>query len=131
MSVKKKKKCRDKNKSGGACGAYAGESGFCYMHDTSKGKERALARRRGGFATKQPHFADASILPPNIRSISDAFIILDYALKEAVGLDNSINRNRLLVSIARGYFEGLKIGELEQRLEAVEMALSLRKENQK
>lgn len=128
MSETKKKKCKGKNKSGGGCGAYAGGSGYCFMHDASRGKERALARRRGGFATKQPHYADASGLPSEIRSIPDVYIILDYALKESVGLDNSINRNRLLVSIAHGYIEAFKVGEMEQRLEAVEIALKIRNE---
>lgn len=58
-------------------------------------------------------------------------IILDYALQESLVLSNSIQRRRLLVSIAHGFIEALKVGEMEQRLEAVETALSLRKENQK
>jgi hypothetical protein len=97
------------------------------MHDATKGKERAIPRRSGGFATKTPHFADADALPSEIRSIKSVLIVLDYALKETVGLDNSINRGRLLVSIAHGYIEALKVGELETRLEAIESAMNLRK----
>ncbi len=99
------------------------------MDDATKGKERALARRNGGLATKQPHYADASLLPSQIRNIVSVLIILDYALQESVGLDNSIQRGRLLVSIAHGYIEAFKVGELEQRLEAVEVALKSRKQN--
>ena len=124
-----KKQCEAKKKDGGKCKAFANESGFCFMHDETRGKERALARRAGGLATKKPHYADASRLPSEIRKIDDVFIILDYALRETVGLDNSINRGRLLVSIAHGFIEVLKVGEFEKRLEAIENAMNLRKQN--
>jgi hypothetical protein len=122
-----KKQCEANNKDGGNCKAFANESGFCFMHDETKGKERALARRNGGLATKQPHLADASRLPSEIRKIEDVFAVLDYTLRETVGLDNSINRGRLLVSIAHGFIEALKVGELEKRLESIEIALKTRK----
>lgn len=97
------------------------------MHDATKGRERALARRSGGLSTKKPHSADASLIPTDIRSIEGVFAVLNYALQESIILDNSIQRGRLLVSIAHGYIEALKVGELEKRLEALEMALELRR----
>jgi hypothetical protein len=124
-----KKQCRANNKQGERCKAFGGESGLCFMHDAAKGKERAIARRNGGLATRQPHYADASLLPLSIRKIEDVYFVLDYALQETIGLDNSIHRGRLLVSIAHGYIEALKVGEFEQRLEVVEMALKTRKQN--
>lgn len=126
-----KKQCNAENKRGERCKAFANESGVCFMHDATKGKERAIARRNGGLATKQPHYADASVLPSSVRNIASVLIVLDYALREAVGLDNSIQRGRLLVSIAHGYIEALKVGEMEQRLEAVELALKMRKDQKK
>lgn len=125
------KKCKGQNKNGERCRAFAGESGFCFTHDVGKGKERALARRSGGLATKKPHFADAEIVPSKVRTIEDVFTLLDYALQETIGLDNSIQRGRLLVSIAHGFIEALKIGEIEARLEAVEAVLKIRKRQQK
>lgn len=121
-----KAKCSGKNAKGGDCGAFAGPSGFCFMHDASKGRERALARRNGGLSTKKPHTADASLIPSEIRSIEGVFAVLNYALRESIILDNSIARGRLLVSIAHGYIEALKVGELEKRLEALEMALKIK-----
>ncbi len=125
------KKCKANTKNGEKCKAFANESGFCFTHDATRGRERAIARRNGGLATKQPHYADASVLPSSIRKIEDVLIVLDYALKESIGLDNSIQRGRLIVSIAHGFIEALKVGEIEQRLEAVEIALKMRKEQSK
>ena len=126
-----KKQCSADKRNGERCKAFANGNGVCFMHDATKGKERAIARRNGGLATKQPHFADASVLPSSIRNIESVLIVLDYALRESVGLDNSIQRGRLIVSIAHGFIEALKVGEIEQRMEAVETALSLRKEEKK
>lgn len=125
-----KKQCQAKTKSGEPCNASANGNGFCFTHDVSKGAERALARRKGGLQRITPHAADASIVPKETRSIEGVMIVLDYALQESLALSNSIQRNRLLVSIAHGYLETLKVGEIEQRLEAVEAALKMRKEKQ-
>jgi hypothetical protein len=97
------------------------------MHDTTKGRERALARRNGGLSTKKPHNADVSLIASEIRSIDGVFAILNYCLQESIVLDNSIARGRLLVSIAHGFIEALKVGELEKRLEALENALKLKR----
>lgn len=126
-----KKQCQAKKRDGEPCNAAANENGFCFTHDATKGKERAVARRKGGLQRITPHVADASIVPKETRSIEGVMIILDYALQESLGLSNSIQRGRLLVSIAHGYIEALKVGEMEQRLEAIEMTLKIRKDNQK
>ena len=131
MLMSEKKQCQAKNKQGEPCSASANETGFCFAHDATKGRERAIARRKGGLQRITPHVADASIVPKQTRTIADVMIILDYALQESLVLQNSIQRGRLLVSIAHGFIEALKVGEMEQRMEAVETALSLRKENQK
>ena len=126
-----KKQCRAKNKNGEPCNASASENGFCFTHDATKSKERAIARRNGGLRRITPSVADKSLVPKETRTITDVMTILDYALQESLVLQNSIQRGRLLVSIAHGYIEALKVGEMEQRLEAVETALSLRKEEKK
>lgn len=122
-----KARCKGTNVAGEPCRAYGGAHGYCFMHDAAKGSERAAARRNGGRATKKPHGADASLLPPAIRTMDGVFALLNYTLKESIVLDNSIQRGRLLISIAHGYIEALKVGELENRLEALENALKLKR----
>ncbi len=77
---------------------------------------------------QSPNFLYNSLAP---KVITDVMTILDYALQESLVLQNSIQRGRLLVSIAHGYIEALKVGEMEQRLEAVEMTLKMRKEQKR
>ena len=118
--------CQSTNVKGLPCSAHASDTGYCFMHDPTKGHTRALARRNGGLKSKMPHYADASKLP-EVTVIGDVVTLLNYTLVEAAGLDNSIARGRLLVAIAHGYIEAFKVGELQTRMEAVEMALALRK----
>jgi len=119
--------CKGKNATGSRCKAYGSASGFCFMHDPAQGRERALARRNGGLSTKKPHNADSSLIATDVRSIDGVFAILNYCLQESIVLDNSIARGRLLVSIAHGFIEALKVGELKKRLEALENALKLKR----
>ena len=126
-----KKQCQATKRNGEPCNASASANGFCFTHDATKGRERAIARRNGGLQRITPHVADASIVSKQTRSIESAMIILDYALQESLVLQNSIQRGRLLVSIAHGYIEALKVGEMEARLEAVEMTLKMRREQKK
>lgn len=122
-----KKQCQATKRDGEPCNAAASKTGFCFTHDASRGKERAVARRNGGLKRITPHVADANLVTKEARTIKDVMTILDYALQESLVLGNSIQRGRLLVSIAHGFIEALKVGELEQRLDAIEHALRLRK----
>ena len=124
-----KNQCQATKRNGEPCNASANETGFCFTHDATKGRERAIARRKGGLQRITPHVADASIVQRETRSIADVMVILDYALQESLVLSNSIQRGRLLVSIAHGFIEALKVGEFEKRLEAIENAMNLRKQN--
>src|SRR4051794_21832864 len=108
-----KAKCNAKNERGADCNAFAGAGGYCFMHDPSTGQERALARRSGGLSTRKPHNADASLVPADVRTIEGVFALLNYAMQETLILDNSVARGRLLVSLAHGFIEALKVGELE------------------
>lgn len=122
-----KRQCQATKLDGDPCNAAANGTGFCFTHDASRGQERAVARRKGGLRRSTPHVADASLVPKETRSIQGVMLILDYALQETFALHNSIQRGRLLVSIAHGYIEALKVGEIEMRLNALEHALRLRK----
>ena len=103
------------------CNAVPGASGYCFMHDPDRGAERAAARRRGGRGRHTPH-SDAALPSTEIRTLDDVRGLLGYALAEALVGDNSIQRTRALVAIAGAFVEAIKVGELEQRLAALEAA---------
>ena len=121
------KHCKATKRNGERCTTKAGVDGFCSFHNPAHGKARAEGRKRGGERHRVPHGAmDTAILPQNVRTLDDVLSVLDYALAEAMPLENSVQRGRLIVGIAHAFIEAIKTGELEQRLAAIEGALKLR-----
>lgn len=89
---------------------------YCFAHDPGQAAARAAARKLGGFNRAVGHAADPATVNRSPRTIEESYTILDYALAETIALDNSVVRNRLLVSIAAGYVDARKVGELETQL---------------
>lgn len=119
-------KCKGKTKTGHPCPNPGTHSGFCFTHDPARVRERAEARRLGGYNRRAPHGAvDPASLPGKIRTLDDVLAVLDYALAEAVPLENSINRGRLLIALGQAFADVIKDGELERRLAAIEDALKI------
>ena len=120
-------KCKAKTTSGQPCQAQAIKGGkFCFIHDPAQGVKRARARKIGGQRRRVPHAGNPETIPAQVRSIDDVLKVLDYALAEAVPLENSTQRGRLIVAIAGAFIEAIKTGELETRLLAIESALKAR-----
>ncbi len=110
-------KCHGKTKSGKPCGMGTKNGArYCFAHDPARAADRAAARKLGGFNRAIGHAGDPEAVNMHPRTIEDTFSILDYALAETVALDNGAPRNRLLVSIAAGYVDARKVGELETQL---------------
>lgn len=126
-----KRQCKADTKGGGRCPNAASGSGYCFTHDPARGGERAKARKRGGAHRRIGHAGNADALPKQVRTLPDVLAVLDYALAEALPLENGVQRGRLLVSIAHAFIEAIKAGEIEARLDAIERALKLRGENEK
>lgn len=122
------KRCKGKTKSGAACSAPAGADGFCTFHSPAHGKARAMGRKRGGERHRVPHVADSSTVKTPIRDVPGVMQLLDVAAIDTLAQENSAQRTKALVAVALAYFRGLEVGEVEQRLGAIEQALKLRDE---
>jgi hypothetical protein len=114
-------KCNGKTQSGEACKmpAVKGEK-FCFTHNPSTRRAQAEARKLGGYNRATPHFADVSILPAEVATLTDANKILGYTLAEVIGMDNSIARARVLLALFDSFVKSFEIGELEKRITALE-----------
>lgn len=119
--------CKSKTTGGQPCQAQAIKGGkFCFTHDPASGKARQEARKRGGYRRRIDHAGDPAAIPAQVRSLDDVLKVLDYALAEALPLENSIQRGRLIVAIASAFVDAIKTGELENRIAAIEGALQAR-----
>jgi len=114
-------RCKAKTASGAPCkmGALKG-SKFCFTHDPSTRAAQAKARRKGGENRHTPHAGDPSTIPANIDSLATAGILLNYTLQELLVMDNSIPRARALLQAYEMFLKSIEIGELEQRITALE-----------
>lgn len=115
-----KAQCKGQTRSGPPCRMKPTADGYCFNHSPKQAAARAQSRRAGGLARHTPHFADASTLPADVTTLEDARKILTYTLGEILGHDNSIARARVLLALFDSFVKSIEIGEIEQRLAALE-----------
>jgi hypothetical protein len=113
--------CQGMAKNGAACGMRPLKNSlYCWNHDPEKAAERAQARKRGGQARHTKHAGNLAAIPDQIATIQEARQILNYALAELLAMDNGIARARALIAIFDSFVRSFEIGEIEQRLQALE-----------
>ncbi len=97
-------------------------AGWCAFHDPALVKTRAVGRRRGGQWSRTPRVADPARVVLPIRDHAGGLSLLDVATEDTLAQPNSAQRTRAIVALGLAYFKGMEIGEIEQRLDALEQA---------
>lgn len=119
--------CKATTKSGEACSAAAGPSGYCPFHDPERSDAMAESRAAGGRARSKPAAAvdaDAPDLPVAKASDIVALIGDTIARVRKGSLDPRIaNTIGYLSSVA---LRGIEVGELEERLARLESVIDSR-----
>jgi hypothetical protein len=93
---------------------------LCYWHDPDKAEAAAEARRIGGLHRRKAKSVATIYDFSGLRSIEGAQRLLETAAIETLALENSIQRNRTLISAAAGAGKLIEAGDLDARLTAVE-----------
>jgi hypothetical protein len=96
------------------------ESDYCLMHDPEHAEEVADARKLGGLRKRREAALIGAYDLQGLDSLAVLERVLEIALLDTLGLDNSLNRSRTL-----GYLVGIgtrlrQEGETEERLRALE-----------
>ncbi len=116
--------CTATKADGSRCNAQAlTGSDLCFTHDPERAQERAAARRRGGHNRRTPKAEDPSGYPTRLRSVADVQAVLERALADTWAQENSGARTQALVRLAHGALKALEVGDLEERLAALEARL--------
>ncbi len=117
-------KCIAHTSKGQACQSFTVVgSEYCFAHDPALRTKRKQARSAGGKARHRRHitWADDELRAAvRIRSVADVLALLERATVDELRLENSHNRNRTIASLATAALKALEVGELEQRLVALE-----------
>ena len=123
--------CAGVARSGGPCRmAPLKDSDFCWTHDPSKARERAEARQRGGRNRRTPGTVIVSLgggaVPAGLNDMASIQAGLNLVWRDTLLQENSGSRSRTLVTVLLAAVKCLEVGELEERLEALEQAVNQR-----
>jgi len=99
------------------------ERPYCFAHDPERAAEAAEARKLGGLRRRKEGTIAVAYDLPGLDSVAGIRRLLDIVVTDGVGMDNGIPRLRVLISTATAATNLLKVGELEERLAAVEAAV--------
>jgi hypothetical protein len=119
--------CSASTKTGERCGATPlHESEFCFWHSPDHVEEAAKARSLGGQRRRRESTLAGAYDLDALDTVQAIRRVIEIVAFDALGMDNSVARGRLLIAAAQAATKLLEVGELEQRLERVEGALGPR-----
>jgi hypothetical protein len=99
---------------------------YCFWHSPSNAQAAAEARRLGGQRIRREATVAGAYEVDGLGSVAALRRVLEVAMYDTLGQENSIQRNRTLVTIVQVGARLLEVGELERRVEALEAALQSR-----
>ena len=104
------------------------EGPFCFWHTPEREEDAAEARRLGGLRRRRERTVSGAYDFAGLATIESIRRILEIAVLDVLGLENSIARARLLISGALAAAKLLEAGELADRLAELEDAITHRSE---
>lgn len=96
---------------------------FCLMHSPEHAEEVQESRRLGGLRRRREVTLSGAYEFQNIETVPGIRRILEIAILDTLGMENSISRNRTLAYLAQIALRTLEVGELEERIAALEKAV--------
>jgi hypothetical protein len=102
---------------------------FCIVHAPEHQEAMQEARRLGGLRRRREATLSGAYDVQGLGSVQDILRLVEIAVLDALGLENSVARVRALLYAAQVAAKLLETGELEQRLATLE-ALVLQQDHQ-
>lgn len=119
--------CIARTKSGEPCGATAlRDAELCFWHSPEHATEAADARRLGGLRRRREHTLQGAYDVGDFGSVVTIRRIVEIVTYDALGMENSVARGRLLIAAAQTLAKLLEVGEHEDRLNAIEAVMEPR-----
>jgi hypothetical protein len=95
---------------------------YCFFHSPETVEEAADARRLGGLHRRKRKSVSAVYGFNGLRTIADNQALLETAVIETLAIENSISRNRALAGMAATGAKLIELGDLAERVAALEAA---------
>ena len=120
-------RCNARTSRGDPCQVLArGENGLCLWHDPELAEVAREARRLGGQRRKREATVQAAYDIAGLTTIPEIRRIVEIAVSDLLGAENTVQRARTLLSAAQVAARLLETGEFEARLEAIESVIGTR-----
>jgi hypothetical protein len=101
-------------------------SGLCFMHDPEHAQEASEARRLGGLRRRREGTVAGAYDFHGLGTVTEIRRLIEIAVVDTLGLENSVARARTLAYLAQVALKSLEVGEMDERLRALEDALGPR-----
>ncbi len=119
-----RRQCAFRKTNGLLCGSPPLRDGdYCLMHDPEHAQEVQEARRLGGLRRRREVTVAGAYHFRGLECVADIRRLLEIAAVDTLGMENSITRARTLAYLAMVALKTLEVGELEDRLTALEQAV--------
>jgi hypothetical protein len=102
------------------------ERPYCFAHDPERAAEAAEARKLGGLRRRKEGTIALAYDLPGLESVAGIRRLLQIVSTDGLAMDNGVPRLRVLISTAVAATNLLKVGEIEERLAAMEATLTSR-----
>ena len=121
-------RCESLNNAGEPCAAAPLRGGvLCFWHDPDSALEAAEARRLGGKRRRREHTIAGAYDIEGLEETQGIRRVIEIGIMDTLNLENTVARSRALFWGAGVLLKLREVGDLEERLEAVEAALRPRR----
>lgn len=119
--------CHGRKENGDPCRATPmRDSDHCFLHSPEHVEEAAAARKLGGQRRRRESTLAGAYEVGSLDSVGGIRRVLEIVTFDGLGMEISVARGRLLIAATQALTKLLEVGELEERLTAVEAALKPR-----
>ena len=121
--------CKGLKEDGGRCQAPPLLDGdFCLMHSPEHAEEMAEARRLGGLRRRREKTVSGAYDFEGLADVGQVRRLLEVAALDTLSLENSVARSRTLAYLAQVALKALEVGQLAERIDALERLVAPRLE---
>jgi len=121
--------CQARAESGEPCRqAPLHDSDFCFWHSPDHAEEAAEARRLGGLRRRREKAVSGAYDFEGLAEVGQVRRLLEVAAFDTLSLENSVARSRTLAYLAQVALKALEVGDLSERIEALERLVAPRLE---
>lgn len=100
------------------------DNDFCFMHSPEHAQEAQEARKLGRLRHKREATISGAFDIGRLETMEGIRRILEIALMDTLGMDNSLSRNRTLAYLVMVALKIKEVGDIEQRLVALEQSVN-------